>query len=118
MGRVTDKEEVNNYSQLSSAILVVCFMQSLSPSGIDRVIEMAWEDRTPFEAILFQFNLSEGEVITLMRQQLKPSSFKRWRRRVQGRTTKHLFQRSAEVNRFKCSRQRVITGNKISKKKY
>ena len=93
-------------------------MQPLSPSGIDRVIEMAWEDRTPFEAIRFQFNLSEGDVITLMRRQLKPSSFKRWRRRVQGRVTKHLFQRSFETGRFKCSRQRVVTGNKISTKKY
>ncbi len=93
-------------------------MQVLSPSDIDRVIEMAWEDRTPFEAILFQFHLAEGEVITLMRQQLKPSSFKRWRRRVQGRTTKHILHRSPEVDRFKCSRQSTITGNKISKKRY
>ena len=93
-------------------------MESLSQTDIDRIIEMAWEDRTPFEAIAYQFKFLESEVITLMRQQLKPASFKRWRRRVQGRTTKHILKRSNEVSRFKCNRQRAITGNKISKKRY
>jgi len=84
---------------------------------LDRIIEMAWEDRTPFEAILFQFNLPEKEVIKIMRNQLKSSSFKRWRKRVNsGVSKKHLKKRSDDITRFKCSRQRAITGNKISKR--
>lgn len=79
---------------------------------IDRIIEMAWEDRTPFEAIEFQFGLNEKEVITIMRQNLSPKSFKRWRGRVQGRSTKHRQLRSGQVNRFKCSRQKAISMNK------
>ena len=82
---------------------------------LDRIIEMAWEDRTPFEAIAFQFGLAEESVIALMRRELKASSFKRWRKRVQGRSTKHAKLRSEEVDRFKCSRQRAISGNRISK---
>lgn len=61
----------------------------LSESDISRVIEMAWEDRTPFESIDMQFGLPEAAVITLMRQQLKPRSFALWRERVTGRATKH-----------------------------
>lgn len=85
---------------------------------VDRIIEMAWEDRTPFDAILFQFGLKEQEVINLMRREMKPSSFRMWRARVQGRKTKHLKKRAYEEKsaRFKCSRQRHITHNKISKK--
>ena len=84
---------------------------------LDRIIEMAWEDRTPFEAITFQFELPEKEVIKIMRTNLKNSSFKRWRKRVNsGVSHKHLYKRSSEVTRFKCSRQRAITGNKISKR--
>lgn len=82
----------------------------------DRIIEMAWEDRTPFEAIQFQFNLKEQETIELMRREMKPQSFKRWRKRVQGRSTKHLLLRSETMSRFKCNMQRQITGNKISKR--
>ncbi|TNE75304.1 MAG: TIGR03643 family protein [Bacteroidetes bacterium] len=83
----------------------------------DRIIEMAWEDRTPFEAISYQFGLTESDVIHLMRSELKTSSFKRWRRRVtQGRGKKHLAIRSSEINRFKCSRQKSISNNKISKR--
>ena len=81
----------------------------------DRVIEMAWEDRTPFYAILLQFGLKEQDVITLMRREMKPSSFKMWRARVQGRKTKHSKSRSETVDRFKCSRQRNISNNKVSK---
>tara|TARA_B110000285_G_scaffold222916_1_gene277690 strand:- start:23 stop:223 length:201 start_codon:yes stop_codon:yes gene_type:complete len=55
---------------------------------LDRIIEMAWEDRTPFEAITFQFGISEQETIQIMRSEMKPSSFRLWRARVQGRTTK------------------------------
>lgn len=90
--------------------------QELSQQDRDRIVEMAWEDRTPFEAITFQFGLSEQEVITLMRLEMKPSSFRMWRKRVQGRETKHLMLRSSTVSRFKCSRQRTISGNKISKR--
>lgn len=84
---------------------------------IDRVIEMAWEDRTPFEAIKFQFNLSESEVIKLMRSELKERSFKLWRKRVNsGVSHKHLKKRSDDISRFKCSRQKNISNNKISKR--
>jgi uncharacterized protein (TIGR03643 family) len=89
----------------------------LTEREYDRVIEMAWEDRTPFEAILFQFNLAEKEVIRLMRANLKESSFKRWRKRVNsGVSQKHLKKRNPEISRFKCSRQKAISGNKISKR--
>ena len=83
---------------------------------LDRIIEMAWEDRTPFEAITFQFGLSEQETIEIMRKNMKPSSFRMWRKRVQGRKTKHTKLRENEVDRFKCSRQRQISGNRISKR--
>ena len=91
-------------------------MNNLSKQEIDRVIEMAWEDRTPFEAISYQFGLEEEEVIQLMRNNLKEKSWKRWRKRVQGRKTKHLKLRSKEVNRHKSSRQKHISGNRISKR--
>ena len=83
---------------------------------IDRIIEMAWEDRTPFEAITFQFLISEQEVIELMRRELKLSSFKMWRKRVQGRATKHQKLRIFDKGRFECSRQKQITHNSISKR--
>ena len=87
------------------------------PEQIDRIIEMAWEDRTPYEAILFQFQLTERGVIKLMRSNLKASSFKKWRKRVNcGISQKHLKKRNPEINRFKCSRQKEITNNKISKR--
>jgi uncharacterized protein (TIGR03643 family) len=86
-------------------------------SELDRIIEMAWEDRTPFEAIFFQFGLPEKEVIRLMRSMLKTTSFKRWRKRVNsGVSQKHLKRRNSEITRFRCSRQRTISGNKISKR--
>jgi uncharacterized protein (TIGR03643 family) len=88
----------------------------LKEEHIDRIIEMAWEDRTPFEAITFQFKLKEQEVIELMRREMKPSSFKMWRKRVQGRTTKHQKLRTFDEGRFKCSRQKQITHNSISKR--
>jgi uncharacterized protein (TIGR03643 family) len=83
---------------------------------IDRIIEMAWEDRTPFEAISFQFGISEQETIELMRREMKASSFKMWRERVQGRATKHAKRRVEGIDRFKCTLQRQITHNKISKR--
>ncbi len=87
-----------------------------SPADIDRIIEMAWEDRTPFEAIALQFGLSEKALIAFMRHNSKPSSFKMWRKRMQGRTTKHAHLRSEAIKRFKCSRQKTISLNKISKR--
>jgi hypothetical protein len=84
---------------------------------IDRVIEMAWEDRTPFEAITIQFGLSESDTIKLMRTELKRTSFNLWRERVNsGVSQKHLKKRSTEIMRFKCSRQKSISMNKISKR--
>ena len=88
----------------------------LELKDIDRIIEMAWEDRTPFEAITFQFGLKEQEVIDLMRREMKPSSFRMWRQRVQGRATKHRKKRTFDKGRFKCSRQRTISNNSISKR--
>ena len=66
-------------------------LKCINPFELDRIIEMAWEDRTPFDAIYFQFNLKEKEVIQLMRSNLKRSSFKMWRKRVSGRKSKHGF---------------------------
>ncbi len=91
-------------------------LQLLSISDIDRIIEMAWEDRTPFEAIEFQFGIAEKDVIILMRSNMKRSSFNMWRKRVQSRSTKHFYLRSKEVERFKCNSQRTISVNKISKR--
>ena len=83
---------------------------------IDRIIEMAWEDRTTFEAIEHQFKINEQEVIKLMRTYMKPKSFRLWRTRVQGRKSKHQKLRSFESGRFKCTRQRQINNNRISKR--
>lgn len=82
----------------------------------DRIIEMAWEDRTTFEAISLQFGFNEQEVIDLMRSEMKPSSFRIWRERVQGRKTKHEKLRNFTEGRFKCTMQRQINNNKISKR--
>lgn len=89
---------------------------NLTTVDTDRIIEMAWEDRTPFEAIEFQFGLSEKEVIAFMRTNSKPSSFKMWRKRMAGRSTKHRELRLAGVDRFKCTMQKAISMNKISKR--
>lgn len=88
----------------------------LSEKDKDRIVEMAWEDRTPFDAISFQFGIKEQEVIEIMRQEMKPSSFRMWRKRVQGRNTKHLQKRTFTEGRHKCSRQRSISNNKVSKR--
>lgn len=91
-------------------------MEHLTDREIDRIIEMAWEDRTPFEAIHFQFGLKEQEVIELMRQFSKKTSFRLWRKRMKGRNTKHAMLRTSSIKRFKCPRQRNISRNKISKR--
>lgn len=93
-------------------------LPSLKPEEVDRIIGMAWEDRTPFEAIEAQFGITEEQVIQLMKRELKLSSWRRWRKRVQGRKTKHVKLRETKVGRFRSKMQRVITNNKISKKKY
>ncbi|MGK7954764.1 MAG: TIGR03643 family protein [Crocosphaera sp.] len=77
----------------------------LTAETVSRIIEMAWEDRTPFAAIEMQYGLSEKEVIALMRKEMKSSSFKMWRKRVSGRKTKHLRQRDFLVGRFKSANQ-------------
>ena len=89
----------------------------LNDSDIDRVIEMAWEDRTPFDAIKFQFGLNEAEVKVLMKKQLKFCSYKLWRKRVEDCKTKHAGKRVEGIDRFKSKQQRIITTNKISKRK-
>jgi uncharacterized protein (TIGR03643 family) len=78
---------------------------SLSPADISRIIEMAWEDRTPFEAIKTLYGLGEPDVRLMMRRELKPSSFRLWRERVSGRKTKHLHLRSPEIKRGYCPTQ-------------
>lgn len=89
----------------------------ISDRDHDRIIQMAWEDRTPFEAIEIQFGLAESDVIKLMRRELKEKSFKLWRQRVHsGTSQKHLKKRNPNINRFRCSRQRSISHNKISKR--
>jgi uncharacterized protein (TIGR03643 family) len=90
-------------------------MKDLIPEDIDRIIGMAWEDRTPFEAIKRQFGIAEKDVIELMRREMKESSFKMWRKRMQGRKTKH-EKVGIKTDNFKCTLQRNITLNKISKR--
>jgi len=74
-------------------------------SEVSRIIEMAWEDRTPFDAISASFGISEQQVIILMRKNLKPSSFRLWRSRVTNRRTKHIAKRPAGVGRAYCPTQ-------------
>ena len=76
----------------------------MEESNIDRIIEMAWEDRTPFEAIEYQFGLKENDVRKIMRRELKPSSFKLWRERVKGRKTKHSS--TSDSTRFRSKNQK------------
>lgn len=91
--------------------------EELTVMDTDRIIEMAWEDRTPFSAIEHQFGITEADVIQLMRSELKRSSFNRWRKRVNsGVSTKNDIQRPDGMTRFKCSRQRPISGNRIAKR--
>lgn len=81
-------------------------LNHLDEEDIDRIVAMAWEDRTPFEAIKEQFGIPEKAIIQLMRKQLKPSSFRLWRSRVKGRSTKHLQKRPFKAGRFKSPKQR------------
>ena len=81
-------------------------MPLLSEADVSRIVEMAWEDRTAFEAIELQFGLNESAVVSLMRLQMKPSSFRMWRKRMAGRTTKHAALRSVEVARHRATHSR------------
>lgn len=102
---------------MGKSSLEIIIEKQFTERQLDRIIEMAWEDRTPFEAIKFQFGILEKEVIKLMRGNLKQSSFKRWRKRVNsGVSNKHLKKRNDNITRFKCTRQRAISNNKISKR--
>ena len=87
-------------------------MKNLSDSDISRVIEMAWEDRTPFDAIKSQFEISEKEIISIMRNNLKEKSFLNWRKRVDNRKTKHNALSASDKKRFKSKSQRQISFNR------
>lgn len=116
-----DNEKYCYYSDLPSPLAYEDVPESvatpvLTALDIDRIIEMAWEDRTPFDAIKYQFGMTESEVRKLMKEQLRFRSYKAWRMRVEACQTKHRKTRVEEINRFRCSRQRTITQNKISKR--
>jgi uncharacterized protein (TIGR03643 family) len=89
---------------------------SFTDLEINRIIEMAWEDRTPFSAIEAQFGINEAATISLMRSEMKESSFKMWRKRMSGRKTKHIHLGTDTLFRFKCSMQKGISMNKIAKR--
>lgn len=91
-------------------------LEHLSAADIDRIMEMGWEDRTPFEAIEAQFGLAEKGVIALMRREMKLTSFQMWRKRMAGRSTKHRALQAEEPRHFKSNQQRSISMNKISKR--
>ena len=97
-------------------MMPVALKKILEEKDIDRIIEMAWEDRTPIDAIEFQFGLKEADVKVLMKKELKLSSYKLWRKRVENCKTKHSAKRNETIDRFKCNRQRAISNNKISKR--
>jgi len=86
----------------------------LTERDVNRIVEMAWEDRTPFDAIEAQFGLTEAEVIKVMKHQMHLRNWKKWRARVQGRKTKHRSLRK-KMNKFKSSMQRHISLNRKSK---
>ena len=85
----------------------------MDQDNLNRIIEMAWEDRTPFDVIYKEFDITQNELERLMRNNLKPSSFKLWRKRVSGRKTIHIAKRSNQINRQKCDRQ----GKLVSKRR-
>lgn len=88
----------------------------LTDRDVNRIIEMAWEDRTPFDAIEVQFGLSEKQVIQLMKREMKLKSWKMWRKRVQGRASKHRAKRTFAMGRHRSLMQGDINNNKISKR--
>lgn len=102
---------------MAAKVIVPKTEATLGARDIDRIIEMAWEDRTPFDAIEYQFGLTEDRVKALMKRELKFSSYRLWRDRVERCKTKHAKKRNDGIDRFKCNRQRAISGNKISKRR-
>lgn len=118
------QNEDSNYCYYSGLPSPMAYMEkakevppALTLEAIDRIIEMAWEDRTTFDAIQFQFGLTEAAVKALMKKQLKFSSYRLWRERVEACNTKHAAKRVNGINRFKCNLQRAISHNKLSKRK-
>lgn len=89
-----------------TVVRITMAAENLTEEQIDRIIEMAWEDRTPFEAIEMQWGLKENEVRAIMRTHMKRSSFEMWRKRVKGRKTKHGQNRGEDVKRFRSDNQR------------
>ena len=85
----------------------------MNQDSLNRIIEMAWEDRTPFDVIYKEFDITQNDLERLMRNNLKPSSLKLWRKRVSGRKTKHVAKRSNQIDRHKCDRQ----GKLVSKRR-
>tara|TARA_Y200000002_G_scaffold240629_1_gene198848 strand:+ start:1113 stop:1370 length:258 start_codon:yes stop_codon:yes gene_type:complete len=85
----------------------------MNNDDLNRIVEMAWEDRTPFDVIYKEFDITQNDLERLMRNNLKPSSFKLWRKRVSGRKTKHVAKRSNQIDRHKCDRQ----GKLVSKRR-
>ena len=85
----------------------------MDQDNLNRIIEMAWEDRTSFDVIYKEFDITQNELERLMRNNLKPGSFKLWRKRVSGRKTKHIAKRNNQINRHKCDRQ----GKLVSKRR-
>ena len=83
-------------------------LKNIDLESTNRIIEMAWEDRTPFEVIEKEFSINHGELISIMRKNLKPSSFRLWRKRINGRKTKHGGIRNFKVGRHRCYRQGKI----------
>jgi uncharacterized protein (TIGR03643 family) len=97
----------NEFGVIELTPVNIMKLPELDSTIIDRIIEMAWEDRTPFEAIEIQFGLSEKDVIKLMRREMKESSFRMWRERVTKRQTKHLNKRNFIAGRFKSDNQKT-----------
>ena len=87
---------------------------NLTEREVDRIIQMCWEDSTPFDGISDQFNITENQIISVMRNNLKKSSFIRWRKRIDNRKTKHSALSTKDKKRFKSKSQKQITYNKIS----
>ncbi len=110
------KEFLENLKIKSHSMSKELYM-NLTDRDLNRIIEMAWEDRTPFDAIKLQFGIPEKNVIKIMRRELKRKSFDLWRKRVNsGVSQKHAKKRDPAIDRFKCSRQKHISMNKISKR--
>jgi len=117
----SEQETYCYYSDLPSPLAYIEIEEpfptkKISDIDVNRIIEMAWEDRTTFDSIQFQFGINESAVKALMKSKLKFSSYKLWRQRMQACKTKHAKTRLCSINRFKCNLQRNITYNKISKR--